>query len=277
MARILVIEDNPVNMKLAALLLHNAGHTVLRAVDAETGLALARADLPDLVLMDFQLPGMDGSAATTLLKQDPATATIPVIALTAMPMKSAREKGLLVGCEAYVAKPLHYQELYAAIDTLLAKEEQQAGAGLPEAASSLPTHDASVQTAVARTVDVSILAGLVGNDPTVILEFLDDFRVSAAKIARDLTTACLDRQASQAGKQAHKLKSSAHTVGATTLGGLCTEMETAGKAGRTETLLALLPRFERELEAVNACLDALLAPPASTVTTHNAKERCDAG
>ena len=120
MARILIIEDNPANMKLASLLLRNAGHTVLYAVDAETGLTLARASSPDLILMDIQLPGMDGLAATALLKHDPVTAAIPVIALTALAMKEDQEKSRVAGCDAYIAKPLRYQELYAAIDALLA-------------------------------------------------------------------------------------------------------------------------------------------------------------
>jgi two-component system cell cycle response regulator DivK len=123
MARILIIEDNPANMKLASLLVRNAGHMVLCAVDAETGLTLAHADQPDLILMDIQLPGMDGLAATALLKQDPATAAIPVIALTAMAMKEDQEKTKVAGCDAYIAKPLRYQELYEAIDILLVKGE----------------------------------------------------------------------------------------------------------------------------------------------------------
>jgi len=120
MARILVVEDNPANMKLATLLLRRAGHTVACAVDAETGLTLARADQPDLILMDIQLPGIDGLAATTLLKRDPATAAIPVIALTAMAMKEDRDKTRAAGCDAYIAKPLRYKELYAIIDELMA-------------------------------------------------------------------------------------------------------------------------------------------------------------
>ena len=123
MAKILVIEDNPANMKLAELLLLNVGHTVLSATDAEIGLTMARAGQPDLILMDIQLPGMDGLAATALLKQDPATAAIPVIALTTMAMKSDQEKTRVAGCDAYIAKPLRYQELYAAIDTLLAERK----------------------------------------------------------------------------------------------------------------------------------------------------------
>jgi two-component system cell cycle response regulator DivK len=126
MAKILIVEDNPANMRLASLLLLRVGHTVLCAVDAETGLTLARADQPDLIMMDIQLPGMDGLAATALLKQGSATAAIPVIALTAMAMKEDEEKTRAAGCDAYIAKPLHYQELYAAIDTLLARRLPQA-------------------------------------------------------------------------------------------------------------------------------------------------------
>lgn len=119
MARILVIEDNPANMKLASLLLTNVGHSVLSAVDAESGLIMARADKPDLILMDIQLPGMDGLAATALLKKDPETNGIPVVALTAMAMKDDQEKTRVAGCDAYIAKPLRYQEFYRVINQLL--------------------------------------------------------------------------------------------------------------------------------------------------------------
>jgi two-component system cell cycle response regulator DivK len=125
LARVLIIEDNPANMKLAVLLLHNVGHIALSAVDAETGIAVARADQPDLILMDFQLPGMDGLTATGLLKQDVTTAHIPIIALTAMAMKADQEKSQIAGCDAYIAKPLRYAELHAAIDALLLTHDPQ--------------------------------------------------------------------------------------------------------------------------------------------------------
>jgi two-component system cell cycle response regulator DivK len=119
MAKILIIEDNPTNMKLTAMLLARVGHDVLQAIDAETGLALALTDHPALILMDLQLPGMDGLAATTLLKHSPFTASIPVVALTALAMKEDQAKALTAGCDAYIAKPIQYQELYSTIDRLL--------------------------------------------------------------------------------------------------------------------------------------------------------------
>ncbi len=120
MARVLVVEDNPANLKLITLLLTKADHTVLSAVDAETGLISARTEHPDLILMDIQLPGMDGLAATALLKKDPQTAAIPVIALTAMAMKEDQTKSEIAGCDAYIAKPLRHREMYGAVEKLLA-------------------------------------------------------------------------------------------------------------------------------------------------------------
>ena len=121
MAKILVVEDNPGNMKLAVLLLETAGHTVITARDAEAGLTLARTEQPNLILMDIQLPGMDGLEATELLKRDAATRAIPVVALTALAMKGDEERIRAAGCDGYIAKPMHYQEFLAAIAAQLAR------------------------------------------------------------------------------------------------------------------------------------------------------------
>ena len=119
MPKILVVEDNATNMKLAVLLLKTAGYTVISAADAEAGLTMARAEQPNLILMDIQLPGMDGLEATALLKKDETTRAIPVIALTALAMKGDEERILAAGCDGYVAKPLAYGDLLAAIATQL--------------------------------------------------------------------------------------------------------------------------------------------------------------
>ena len=119
MARVLVVEDNPANMKLTTLLLRSAGHIVLRAVDAEAGLEIARGEHPDLILMDIQLPGMDGNAATAILKDDPATASIPIITVSALSLTSDLERGQEAGSDAYIVKPLRYNELYTVMEELL--------------------------------------------------------------------------------------------------------------------------------------------------------------
>lgn len=115
MANVLIIEDNPGNMTLATFLLHSAGHTVLSAKDAEAGLTIARAEQPNLILMDIQLPGMDGLEATGMLKRDDATRAIPVIALTALAMKGDEERIRAAGCDGYIAKPMSYQNFLATI------------------------------------------------------------------------------------------------------------------------------------------------------------------
>jgi two-component system cell cycle response regulator DivK len=120
-ARVLIIEDNPANMTLATFLLQSAGHVVLAARDAESGLTLARDEQPDLVLMDIQLPGMDGLEATALLKSGDATRDIPVVALTALAMKGDEQRIRAAGCDGYIAKPLAYKDFLATIAAQLAK------------------------------------------------------------------------------------------------------------------------------------------------------------
>lgn len=267
MAKVLVVEDNPVNMKLALLLLHKAGHAALCAGDAETGLKLARAALPDLILMDFQLPGMDGISATALLKQDALTAAIPVIALTAMALKTDLENGGVGACDAHIAKPLRYQDLYAAIDSLLAargspavrKANDRARPDRCEPAAtelSAALSGATVAETADVAVDASVLEGLIGSDPDDIREFRNAFSISATKIAAELKVACGAGRAIQAGRLAHKLRSSAYTVGALQLGKLCAELEAAGKLESSAALTTLLPAFEQELAAVISCFAA---------------------
>jgi two-component system cell cycle response regulator DivK len=115
MAKVLIVEDNPTNMTLAIFLLQSAGHAVLSAADAEAGLTLARDEQPDLILMDIQLPGMDGLEATALLKMADLTRAIPVIALTALAMKGDEERIRAAGCDGYIAKPMRYREFLATI------------------------------------------------------------------------------------------------------------------------------------------------------------------
>jgi len=121
MAVILIVEDNPINMKLSSFVLESADYTVITAMDAEIGLTLAREGHPDLILMDIQLPGMDGLQATALLKADEATRRIPVIALTALAMKGDEERIRAAGCDGYIGKPLDYKNMLAVVKASLEK------------------------------------------------------------------------------------------------------------------------------------------------------------
>jgi two-component system, cell cycle response regulator DivK len=104
--RILVVEDNSVNLELVRDVLEGAGYTVLAAVNGDDGLRMAQTELPDLVLMDLQLPGMDGLEVTRRLKADPATSSIQIIALTAHAMLGDDESIVAAGCDGYITKPI---------------------------------------------------------------------------------------------------------------------------------------------------------------------------
>jgi two-component system, cell cycle response regulator DivK len=119
LAKVLVVEDNTANMTLAVFLLRSVGHTVFSATNAETALTMAHAEQPDLILMDIQLPGMDGLEATVKLKRDPATGAIPVIALTALAMKGDEDRIRAAGCDGYIAKPMRYQDFLATVGAQL--------------------------------------------------------------------------------------------------------------------------------------------------------------
>ncbi len=103
---ILVIEDNEINMKLVRTLLKIGGYRVLEVRDAETGIEVARRDKPDLILMDIQLPAMDGLEATRLIKREPEVQHIPVVALTSYAMQGDEKKALEAGCSGYISKPI---------------------------------------------------------------------------------------------------------------------------------------------------------------------------
>lgn len=120
--KILIVEDNPANMKLVSDLLKREGHVILEATDADAGIAIARAEVPALILMDIQLPGMDGISALKILKQDEKTRRIKTIALTALAMSGDKERLLDAGFDSYMSKPIRYKELLQTVASLLNKE-----------------------------------------------------------------------------------------------------------------------------------------------------------
>ena len=117
--QLLLVEDNEMNRDMLSRRLQRRGYEVLTAVDGESGLALTKSETPALVLMDMSLPGIDGWEVTRQLKADPATRTIPVIALTAHAMAGDREQALATGCDDFDIKPIDLDRLLGKIETLL--------------------------------------------------------------------------------------------------------------------------------------------------------------
>ena len=125
MAKILLVEDNELNRDMLRRRLERLGYTVAEAVDGLAGLAAAKASPPDLVLMDLRLPDVDGREVTRRLRAEPATARVPVIALTAHAMEGDREAALEAGCDDYDTKPVDLARLVGKIEELLRAGENE--------------------------------------------------------------------------------------------------------------------------------------------------------
>ena len=122
--RILLVEDNPMNRRVSEFLLRAQGYIVDEARDGQEALEKLKSQLPDLILMDLQLPGLDGFAATKIIKQDAATQKIPIIALTAYAMSGDAERALAAGCDGYITKPIDPDEFHNTVASYLRQEHK---------------------------------------------------------------------------------------------------------------------------------------------------------
>ena len=119
MARILIIEDNEQNLYLESFILQKNGHEVIQARNGETGIALAVQMSPDLILLDIQLPGMDGYSVAQQLRKKTSIANIPIIAVTSYAMTGDRERILEAGCTSYIEKPINPDTFHVEINQFL--------------------------------------------------------------------------------------------------------------------------------------------------------------
>lgn len=123
MATILIIDDSPTDVRVFTTLLERAGHQVVAVSTAEEGIERVRADLPDLVIMDVIMPGMNGFQATRTLTRDPKTQNVPIVMITTKSMETDRVWGLRQGARAFITKPVNEKELLACINELLPSEK----------------------------------------------------------------------------------------------------------------------------------------------------------
>ncbi|EIL99728.1 two-component system response regulator [Rhodanobacter thiooxydans] len=123
MATILIIDDSPTDVRVFTTLLERAGHQVVAVSTAEEGIECVRADMPDLVIMDVIMPGMNGFQATRTLTRDPKTQNVPIVMITTKSMETDRVWGLRQGARAFITKPVNEKELLACINELLPSEK----------------------------------------------------------------------------------------------------------------------------------------------------------
>ena len=129
--KVLIVEDNPMNMRLIEMILKSDDYLLLKAIDGEEALAIAAIDRPDLVLMDIRLPKVNGLEVAKRLKKNSALSHIPIIALTAHAMKGDEEKAIEAGCDSYVSKPIDTQQLPRLVASMLSPGQRKAKSGKP--------------------------------------------------------------------------------------------------------------------------------------------------
>lgn len=262
---ILVAEDNETNQKVIMQQLALLGYTADIASDGREAFDRWQHINYALLISDLHMPDMDGYELTEAVRaaedqgQRPRT---PIIAWTANAATGEAEHCREAGMDGYLSKPARLEKLKVVLAQWMpcaasAVELTQAEAANVPAPVDADKQDQPSQPAASPPVNVSVLEELLGGDPEMVQELLQDFRLSAAEIADELRAACQAGDAAATRAAAHKLKSSALSVGAITLGELCEEIESAGKANQSELLPGLLIQFESKLVAVDNYLATL--------------------
>ena len=209
-----------------------------------------------LSLIHIYMPEMDGFELTKAIRSgETSKKHIPIVALTANALKGEREHCLSAGMDDYLSKPVQLEDLRLTLEKYLSGDKL---AEKSKSTSQLPVQTDVVES-IAVPINVHALEELIGNDPEMIKEMLLDFRGSAERIATELRAAYQAGQFAAVGSLAHKLKSSARSVGALALGELCAEMEQAAKKNDAGALAVLLPSFDVQLMSVKSYLEALHA------------------
>jgi len=253
---VLVAEDNKTNQKVITRQLHLLGYAVELADNGREALAMWQNKRYGLVLTDCHMPEMDGFELTASLRHAECSdgRHTPVVAITANALKRERERCLAAGMDDYLAKPI---PLVALRDTLA--RWLPAAEAMPESAAfdGQATDDGRGQQGNAA-VHPDALIKIVGNDPAVVAEFLGDFVLTAKEVVGEIQIAYRKRLAQEVAAFAHKLKSSARTIGADNLADLCQILEQAGRADDWTEIDAAMPRLDPGMAAVEHFISVFL-------------------
>jgi CheY-like chemotaxis protein/HPt (histidine-containing phosphotransfer) domain-containing protein len=248
---LLVAEDNEINQRVISEQLNLLGYAVDVVANGREALAKWRTGEHALLFADLHMPEMDGYAlALEVRLAEAGRAHVPIIALTANALHGEADRCRSVGMDDYLTKPAPLAKLAATLEQWLPDTECNR-----TELSAVPMPSPATRREVGGpAVDLRVLEALVGDDPELIQEFVQDFKASAAQLAAELVVACRAPQPAQAAALAHKLKSSARSMGAQRLGEVCASIESVGHANDTPALRALLQTFESEMAAVQHAL-----------------------
>ncbi len=254
---ILVAEDNDINQKVIKQQFNLLGYVGDIANDGREALKRWQSGDYALLLTDLHMPEMDGFELTKSIRAyETSEQHIPIIALTANALKGEKDHCLDAGMDDYLSKPVQLEDLQSTLEKYLSVNRSTTLKPIEIETQAISTSETK-KKAVLEPVNIHILEGFVGNDPEIVKEMLLDFYASAAKIATELHNAYQIEEFLTVGKIAHKLKSSARSVGALALGDLCAEIEQAGKKNDLKALVELLPHFDSEIKKVENYINAL--------------------
>jgi len=288
MPKLLLVEDNEMNRDMLSRRLERKGFEVVMAVDGGEGVAMALSELPDLILMDMNLPVLDGWEATRQIKAAPQTSGIPVIGLTAHAMSGDREKGMAAGCDDYDTKPVDFERLLGKITAQLKTEPEGRRATSPSATPddtatdqtagegkfSRDAQTSSPETAPATSssfeeikIDgLDYAAGLrrTGGDVKFYRQLLTRFVASFSDAPTVFAEWIANANWVEAERQAHTLKGLAGSLGANTLVSPLTDLEKFCKAGQAEQAAMALAQVSPLLTSLLEKLSAHLNVPPLT-------------
>jgi PAS domain S-box-containing protein len=255
---ILVAEDNEINQRVIVKQLALIGVVADIASTGVEALELWRNGSYPVMVTDLQMPGMDGYELTAAIRaEEDAFKHMGIVALTANALSGEAEQCLLNGMDDYLSKPARLQDIENVLNKWLPPIPSPSTE--PERENIMPqtvSLSANQPHSTDLPVDVNVLKKLVGDDPEIVRELLEDFRHNSASISSDLHTAWQSADFKNVGAAAHKLKSSARTVGAMALGEMCEKIETAVTAERFEHIGELIELFNEAIAEVDRHLQS---------------------
>jgi CheY-like chemotaxis protein len=248
---ILIVEDNPRNLKLIRDVLQFQGYTILEAETGEAGVALALEQQPALILMDVQLPGMDGIEALSHLRADAQTADLRVVALTALAMKDDRERCLAVGMDCYISKPVRANELFESVESCVPAKESEERPGEKETGRQGVKEPEAV-------FDREEALSRVGGDWDLLRDLAEIFLRECPRMMNDIRAAIESGDSMRLKCAAHSLKGSVDNFAAPAAFQEALRLEQLARSGQWTEVPETCKLLETEVNRLQPALASLI-------------------